>query len=110
MTDKLEVIDFLNNYFDKVKKLLGYHNQFRNELVIKLNSIDRLLNRDSIRDEISKLNKPVSLKGAGSKKLLGRFTWGGSQLIKYNLIIADISLLCDTLKKQNTKLMTTIWN
>ncbi|MEX1003481.1 MAG: PD-(D/E)XK nuclease family protein [Crocinitomicaceae bacterium] len=92
MGDNLEVISFLQKNVVKVNKLIEYHNKFNFEFVGKLDNIDKNINRDEIKLELEKLNKSTGLIGSASNKTTGRFTWQGSQLIKYNIKIGDISL------------------
>ena len=92
MGDNIEVINFLQKNVDKVNKLLEYHNKFNNEFVIKLDNIDKNINREELKAEMNKLNKPTDLIGAASNKETGRFTWQGDPLIKYNIRVGDISL------------------
>ncbi len=86
MVDNLEVINFFHKNVDKVNRLLEYHNKFNSDLVQKLNSIHSSVDRDKLKNVLSSLNKQTEFGGPG------RFTWQGSQLIKYNIVINDISL------------------
>jgi hypothetical protein len=92
MEDNLEVISFLQKNVDKVNKLLEYHNKFNSEFVRKLDNIDKYINREEIKNDLKKINKTTDFIGSASNKTTGRFTWQGYSLIKYNLIIGDISL------------------
>jgi hypothetical protein len=86
MADNLEVINFFHNNIDKVNRLLEYHNKFNSDLVQKLNSIHSYVKQEEIRTILTSLNKQTQFGGPG------RFTWQGSQLIKYNVVVNDISL------------------
>jgi hypothetical protein len=92
MGDNLDVINFLQQNVEKVNKLLEYHNKFNIEFIRKLDNIDKYINRDELKAELEKTNKPTALIGSASNKTTGRFTWQGSQLIKYNIKVGDISL------------------
>lgn len=87
MVDNLEVINFFHNNIDKVNRLLEYHNKFNLDLIQKLNSIHSYVNQENIRTILSSINKQTQFGGPG------RFTWQGFQLIKYNIVVNDISLL-----------------
>lgn len=82
MVDNLEVINFFHNNIDKVNRLLEYHNKFNSDLIQKLNTIHSSVKQD----EIKSLSKEAQFGGPG------RFTWQGSQLIKYNIVVNNISL------------------
>jgi hypothetical protein len=86
MADNLEVINFFHNNIDKVNRLLEYHNKFNSDLIQKLNSIHSNVNQDEIKTILTSINKQTQFGGPG------RFTWQGSQLIKYNIVVNDISL------------------
>jgi hypothetical protein len=86
MADNLELINFFHNNIDKVNRLIEYHNKFNSELIQKLNSIHSNVNQEEIKTILSSINKQTQFGGPG------RFTWQGSQLIKYNIVVNDISL------------------
>lgn len=86
MADNLEVINFFHNNIDTVNRLLEYHNKFNSDLIQKLNSIHSNVNQDELKTILTNINKQSQLSGPG------RFTWQGSQLIKYNIVVNDISL------------------
>ena len=86
MADNLEVINFFHNNIDKVNRLLEYHNKFNSDLIQKLNSIHSNVKQDELKTILTSINKQTQLGGPG------RFTWQGSQLIKYNIVVNDISL------------------
>ncbi len=86
MADNLEVINFFHNNIDKVNRLLEYHNKFNSDLVQKLNTIHSSVKQDEIKTILTSLNKQTQFGGPG------RFTWQGLQLIKYNIVVNDISL------------------
>lgn len=86
MADNLEVINFFHNNIDKVNRLLEYHNKFKSDLVQKLNIIHSFVKQEEIRTILSSLNKEKVFGGPG------RFTWQGSQLIKYSISVNDITL------------------
>lgn len=86
MIDNLEVINFFHNNIEKVNRLLGFHKKINSDLVQKLNAINSAVNQDEIKTIIAKLNKQTQFGGPG------RFTWQGAQLIKYNVVVNDISM------------------
>jgi len=86
MADNLEVINFFHNNIDKVNRLLDYHNKFNSDLNQKLNAIHSNVNQEEIKTILTGINKQTQFGGPG------RFTWQGSQLIKYNVVVNDISL------------------
>ena len=86
MADNLEVINFFHKNIDKVNRLLEYHNKFNSDLIQKLDSIHSNINQDELKTVLTSINKQSQLGGPG------RFIWQGSQLIKYNIVVNDISL------------------
>ena len=86
MADNLEVINFFHNNIDKVNRLLEYHNKFNSDLIQKLNSIHSNVKQEELKTILTSINKQTQLGGPG------RFTWQGSQLIKYNIVVNDISM------------------
>ena len=86
MADNLEVINFFHNNIDKVNRLLQYHNKFNSDLVQKLNAIHSNVKQEEIKTILTSLNKQSQFGGPG------RFTWQGIQLLKYNVVVNDISL------------------
>jgi hypothetical protein len=86
MADNLEVINFFHNNIDKVNRLLEYHNKFNSDLIQKLNSIHSNVKQEELKTILTIINKQTQLGGPG------RFAWQGSQLIKYNIVVNDISL------------------
>ena len=109
MKDNLEVIDFFLKNLDKINKLVKYHYGLNAELLKKLDNIDQLLNRDSIESELSKTGKKTFLIGSAPDKIRGRFTWEGHDLIKYNIIINDVSLLFYQVGISDYKLYSYYW-
>lgn len=108
MDNNLEVINFFHTNIDKVNKLIEYHEKLNADLINKLNNIDRYLDRGSIKDTLSKTGKVTNFIGAASDKTTGRFTFQGSQLIKYNVIINDISLFYQV-AIQDYKIVSWYW-
>ena len=92
MEDNLEVIDFLQLNVKKVNKLLEYHYKFKSEFIKKLDNIDNSIDRDSIRTELNEVEKLTAFSGSSPNQSTGRFTYQGDQLIKYNIIVGEISL------------------
>ena len=93
MIDNLEVINFFHNNIDKVNRLLEYHNKFNSDLVLKLDIIHSHVKQNKI---YTQLTGP------------GRFTWRGFQLIKYNVVVNDISLFFQV-GISNYKLVSHYW-
>jgi hypothetical protein len=87
MADNLEVINFFHNNIEKVNKLLEYHNKLNKDLEQKLNGIHAAIKQEEINIILKGLRKQTQFGGPG------RFTWSGYPLIKYNIVINDISLL-----------------
>ncbi len=86
MADNLEVINFFHNNIDKVNKLLEYHRKFTADLVKKLDAIHYFVNKEEILTVLSSTGKTTQFGGPG------RFIWQGEQLIKYNIVVNEISL------------------
>lgn len=86
MADNLEVINFFHNNIDKVNRLLEYHNKFNSDLIQKLNSVHSNIKQDELKTILTSINKQTQLGGPG------RFNWQGFQLIKYNIVVNNISL------------------
>ncbi len=108
MDENLELITFLQNNVEKVNKVLEYHNKFSSEFVIKLNNIDKLFNRQKIREALAKQILSSSILGYKPNTETGRFTYEGSQLIKYNIILGDISFFYQ-IGIKDYKLQTQYW-
>lgn len=102
MANNLEVINFFHSNIDKVNRLIEYHNKFNADLVQKLNTIHSSVKQDNIRALLTSLNKQTQFGGPG------RFTWQGSQLIKYNIVVDDISIFFQV-AISNYKLLSHFW-
>lgn len=102
MADNLEVINFFHNNIEKVNRLLEYHNKFNSDLVRKLDFIHNAVRHNEIKNKLSSLDKNTQFGGPG------RFTWQGFPLIKYNIIINDISIFYQ-IRIQDYKLVSHFW-
>jgi len=102
MADNLEVINFFHNNIDKVNRLMEYHNKFISDLVRKMDVIYRTVNQEAIRTRLTSLGKEAQFGGPG------RFTWQGSQYMKFNVIVNDISLFYHV-EISDYKLVSSYW-
>lgn len=91
MEGNLEVINFFHNNVEKVNRLLDYHNKFNSDLIQKLDLIDKNVNKKEINLNLENTKKKFRFDGPG------RFTWQGAQLIKYNIVINNLSLFFQVL-------------
>lgn len=102
MSDNLEVINFFHNNIDKVNRLLEYHNKFTSDLVRKLDNIHRSVKKAEIKHLLDSLTQTTQFGGPG------RFMYLGSQLIKYNIIVNDISFFYQV-RIEDYKLVSHFW-
>lgn len=86
MSENLEVVNFFHKNVDKISRLIEYHNKFESDLINKMNGIDKFIKKDNLETVLLAKHKNVQVKGPGF------FTWQGSKLVKYNIILQDISL------------------
>jgi hypothetical protein len=102
MEDNPDIVNFFHNNIEKISRLVQFHDKLNHDLVRKLDIIHNAVKRDEIRIKLDSLDKRTLFGGPG------RFTWQGSPLIKYEVVINDISLLYQ-IGISNYKIVSHYW-
>lgn len=103
MGDNLDVFNFFLNNSEKADKFIEYYNKFKFSFTQKLNNVYSLIEFKEINDKYVNEDK-IFIENSP-----GRFTWEGSQLIKYKIIIHDI-IIYYQISTTNSGLYSHFWS